>query len=166
MSFSVPRPINVYHCGGFFASILDQAWDHDDAFECSQNQVPIKIRVESYRSYAKVQMPAYDGNSHRHSMLASVLRHERERYFDEHAGLSFENENQVRLLRRAEAMIDLEPKSDKDSLVEKWDALYGFETTRWLLLAMTVALDSNCSSVQALPESFEILRQSPNCYIT
>lgn len=150
-------------------SMLDHAWDHDDAFECSRDQVPIKIRVETYHSYAMDQWPARYQDLDRHNHSSSVLRRECERYFNDHPGCSFEIEDIVCLLRQVESSVatfGLEPQSDKESLVEGWYALYGYETTRWLLLAMALALGYNFSSVQVLPGGFEVLLQSPNCYIS
>jgi hypothetical protein len=79
-------------------SMLGKAWDHDDAFECGRDQVPIKVHVESYRAHA---MLGYDESYVVYAQASSSLRNDCKRYFDEHADLSFENEGLVRLVRRA-----------------------------------------------------------------
>jgi hypothetical protein len=89
------------------------------------------------------------------------------RYFRDHSDISFEIENLVRNIRSMEASLRLDDNGDRRStLMNDWYALYGTERARWLLIALTVTLGHNFGSVQALPESFEVLLQSTHCYIS
>jgi hypothetical protein len=194
-----------------FVIILDEAWDHDDAYECTDEDVPLKKFVETYRAFAERQRPVRNEVIDSHNAAAAIIHHECIKYFsdsrtarldveiedvskrivevdrqlqaeasgilaDEESNDVFPSGSSSLMGNHAASDLDLDfPATNvNDGLntstqdrtgLEKWYALWGFEGTRWLLIALTVTLGHNFCSVQALPPSFEALLGTPNCYI-
>jgi hypothetical protein len=149
-------------------SIMDRAWDHDDAYECSPDDVPVKIRVEALQDIPERLV------SMRHStsgdppnrtafdLWTAILQEECKKYFEGHEE-AVEIEDIVRLLRKAEkAAHDTAMEVD----LEDWFDQFGLERTRWLLLVLGLTLFGNIFFCPSLPAAFDVLRQSEICYIT
>ncbi|RDK42430.1 hypothetical protein M752DRAFT_300648 [Aspergillus phoenicis ATCC 13157] len=150
----------------FFTEVLDTMWDHDDAWECGEDQIPIKVHVEEYLTFAKdFSSPVRDGlNYWTLKSIGSVLTHACYEFFVGHPKRQFEIEDILRFLQSARKMLADEHHS-KEEYAGSWYRLYGTEMSRWLLLAQTLTLGSNISRVWPLPGSFDILREHASCYV-
>jgi hypothetical protein len=148
--------------------IVDRAWDHDDAYECSPDDVPIKIRVDalhevpewlaSIKHYTSGDPPDHTA----FDLWTAILQQECKKYFEGHRD-AVEIEDILRLLRTVEkAANDTALEVD----LEGWFAQFGVERTRWLLLVLVLTLLGNVFFCPSLPVAFDVLGQSEICYIT
>lgn len=148
------------------ADLLHMVWDYDDAWECTSNQIPIRVCVGEFRSFAKSQGVFLGVDFYQMQLRSSVLNASCFDYFKKHSSeLKFENEDIRGLLKQAENYLTNPDLPSKEQLVEQWYAFYGYEGSRWILLALSLTLGSNLSKVWVLPKSFNILRDHSMCYI-
>ena len=148
------------------ADLLDMAWDCDDAWECTPDQIPIRVCVGEFRSFAKSHGVFLGVNFYQMQLRSSVLKASCFDYFKKRSSeLKFENENIRGLLKQAENSLMNPDLPSKEQLFEQWYALYGYEGSRWILLALSLTLGSNLSKVWVLPKSFDVLRDYSMCYM-
>lgn len=174
-----------------FVTLMCETWDHDDAYECTDDEIPLKKYVDSYADFAQNQRlnlmnDDIDKTRVLHNTESFALTAACVRYFADPArkDMSFENEDLVNciaaVLSHRQAQFasgsddaTWEPPvsatethvSNEAQLLEGWYACWGTEGTRWLLIVLTITLGRNSCGVQALPESFDCLLKSPNCYV-
>lgn len=147
--------------------LTDDAWDHDDAFECGvTDEIPVKIRVEEYAEFVGRTRPLGYGIKDARLLHASrLLVRDSEIYFSNQSDRTFEIETVVRLLRAfGEAEVDTERPANAEVL-EEWYNNFGYEGSRWLLLALSLTLGANVYSAQFLPPAFEALRNNSVVYV-
>jgi hypothetical protein len=126
------------------AALLDVAWDHDDAFECSADEeIPVKIPTERYLSFTIAQRVNWHGTSNRsiaYLHASTALRRECKTYFARHPDTSIVIEDIVELLKPLGTRNRQPNPETREQLLEKWYHISTPEVTRWLLLSITLTL--------------------------
>jgi len=152
---------------GLLVVLLDDAWDHDDACECGDDGIPVKIKVEALRNW-------YDNGRHlalnprpmEYLIYTSQLSTILESYFSTNMEMEVEIEDVVKLLENIEKEgSGWWSKASQSDLIERFYALYGFEGSRWLLLALVLTLGENLMNCATLPKEFDVLRRHRTCYL-
>lgn len=148
------------------ADLLDLAWDDDDAWECTPDQVPIRVCVGEFRSFVKSQRVSSGVDYYEMEYRVSVLRAVCFDYFKQHSSkLEFQNEDIRNLLKDAENFPTNPSPPSQKQLVMQWYGLCGYEGSRWILLALSLTLGLNLGKVWVLPNSFDVLRDHSMCYM-
>jgi hypothetical protein len=147
--------------------LLDGSWDHNGAFECSPDGIPIKIRVDRFRDWIEnarhLALQPSEMEYHTHT---SHLSKASKSYFMANAEMKVEIEDVVKLLGVVEKVWNEEwGKESQLTVLDRFFAQYGFEGTRWLLLALLLTLVENSLLYEALPEEFEVLRRQRTCFL-
>merc|ERR1711964_57293 len=125
----------------------------DDACECGDDGIPVKIKVEALRNW-------YDNGRHlalnprpmEYLIYTSQLSTILESYFSTNMEMEVEIEDVVKLLENIEKEgSGWWSKASQSDLIERFYALYGFEGSRWLLLALVLTLGENLMNCATLP---------------
>jgi hypothetical protein len=142
------------------------AWDHDDAWECTLDQIPIRVCVGEFRSFAKSPFIFRRGDGfYLMELRSSVLKGRCFEYFKRHLELKFEIEDVRGLLKQTDDSVTNPELLNRKQLLKRWYALYNYEGARWILLALSLTMGSNLSKVWVLPTSFDVLRDHSMCYM-
>jgi hypothetical protein len=140
--------------------LLEEAWDDDDAYECDEAEVPIKIRVDRLRNHVdsltliRNQIPNENVNV---SLLGSLCI----AHFQQNSDFKFEVELIIRGLKQIE---NWNTNVNSNCSFQNWTGFFSSAGARWLLLSLALTLVRNMS-YHILPECFEALLSSKICYI-
>jgi hypothetical protein len=144
--------------------LLDMAWDDDDAWECTKREVPIRVLVDDYRRTVRGLHPSR-GSGDPRDMIYSELGRYCFDWFKRKHECEFEEGDIRNLLKTVEALAAISEMQDRKQVLEKWYHYYGPEISRWILLALTLTMGSNLSTVWELPDNFDVLLENSYCYI-
>jgi len=96
--------------------LLDIAWDDDDAWECTPDQIPIRVYVGEFRSFAKNGVIfRLSDEFYPMELQSSVLKGCCFEYFKRHSELKFEIEDVRGLLKQADDSVTNPELLSRDS---------------------------------------------------
>ncbi|CAN9172590.1 unnamed protein product [Alternaria alternata] len=144
--------------------LLDMAWDDDDAWECTKREVPIRVLVDDYRRSVRGLHSSRGDGDPRNMRYSELGRYCFDWFKSKHEG-EFEEGDIRNLLKDVEALAATSEMQDRKQVLEKWYHYYGLEISRWILLALTLTMGSNLSTVWELPDNFDVLLENSYCYI-
>lgn len=104
--------------------LLDMAWDDDDAWECTPNQIPIRVLVTEYCNSARSRMPrSFKLDYYQMMTHGSKLSKNCFDYFKNKSDLEFENEDIRDRLKATEALATTPDLQDGKQVLEQWCSL-------------------------------------------
>lgn len=171
--------------------ISHSLWDHEDAIDLSEQEVPIKVLLQELSSYLEVidlkltsaplsaaadetgtsiqkrlqEFQSLMLPSCRHHLLESTKA-----FFasPEQKEEPIEVEDVLRLLKRPQPeVVDLRFGLVEKDVVEKWWAYVGEPRARWIALALMLNAMANLTDVEILPGRYNVLLDSASglCYL-
>jgi hypothetical protein len=141
--------------------ILWTLWDHDDAIDLDDDQVPIKVQLEE--GYAPLR-------HQRHLFIGALapaghykLRGSCKRYFAGANSQSFEVEDALGLIKD----LSRPDASERNFHADHWVGHFGFEPARWICLALTINVIENLDRCGTLSTEYDCLLESSSgmCYV-
>lgn len=171
--------------------IAHSLWDHEDAIDLSQLEVPIKVLLQELSSYLKggdlrltsmpssattdeTGTPIQQRRQKFHSLELPSCRHHllqsAKAFFasPEQKGEPIEVEDVLRLLKRPQPeVVDLGFELVEKAIVEEWWAYFGEPRARWIALALMLNIMANLTDVEFLPAEYDVLLDANSglCYL-
>ena len=153
-------------------TVCHYLWDHANAIDLDNNQVPVKVQWEETVSQLEIKDGAVahvmGAMSWRLQVLVPVVQSGLQaalRSQGDGPEASVEIEDAVGLLMRSDQYKSADDRvfwddDGKNRIVDDWWGLFGAEKARWIALDMTIKLILNMSDALVFPESFGELLHS------
>ena len=167
--------------------ISHSLWDHEDAIDLSEREIPIKVLLQEFSSYLAdfdlrvtcapssaavddIKRPLQEFNS---SELPSCRHHlfrSTEAFFasPEQKEQPIEVEDVLRLLKRPQPeVVDLINGLVEKDVTNEWWAYFGEGRARWIALALMLNTMANLTDVEVLSSCYDVLLDSTSglCYL-
>lgn len=171
--------------------ISHSLWDHEDAIDLSDQEIPIKVLLQELSSYLEgfdlrltsapssaapnetgtpIQQPLLDFDSLRVPSCRYHLLESTKAFFasPEQKEKPIEVEDVLRLLKRPQPkVVDLRFGLVEKEIVEEWWTYFGEPRARWIALALMLNAMANLTDVEILSSRYDVLLDSASglCYL-
>ena len=167
--------------------ISHSLWDHEDAIDLSEQEIPIKVLLQEFSSYFEgvdlrvtsapssaavddIERPLQVFNSSRLPSCRHHLFKSTKAFFasPEQKEQPIEVEDVLRLLKRPQPeVVDLIDGLVEKDVTDEWWAYFGEGRARWIALALMLNAMANLTDVEVLSGWYDVLLDSASglCYL-